>query len=62
MNLKLIGFLSSVLVDDLRPVIKNHFKSHELVANAHLNNYPRTPQFWIFYYLPNDIVVNQSIN
>ena len=43
--LKLIGFLSTVLVDDLRPLIKDHFKSHELVANAHLNNYPKTPQF-----------------
>lgn len=33
--LKLIGFLNRVQnCDDVRPIIRNHFKTHDLVARA----------------------------
>jgi CTD small phosphatase-like protein 2 len=41
--LKLAGFLRSIVdVDDVRPLIKDHFKSHELVKNATLGYPPVT--------------------
>ena len=32
--LKLIGFLRMTEVDDVRPIIRNHFKSYDLVDKA----------------------------
>lgn len=41
--LKLAGFLRSMVdVEDVRPLIKNHFKSHELVRNATMGYPPVT--------------------
>ena len=41
--LKLGGFLRTIVdVEDVRPIVKNHFKSHELVHNATLGCAPVT--------------------
>ena len=45
--LKLLNFLQTTEVDDVRVLIKNHFKSHELVQRA-AEGYPSsniTPPF-----------------
>ena len=41
--LKLIGFLRNVVdADDVRPIVREHFKSYELVKNATLGYPPVT--------------------
>ena len=41
--LKLAGFLRGLVdAEDVRPIVRNHFKSHELVSNAALGFAPVT--------------------
>jgi CTD small phosphatase-like protein 2 len=41
--LKLLGFLRNIVdAEDVRPIVRNHFKSHELVKNATLGHPPVT--------------------